>query len=434
MSNFSCPARDREFNITNGIAYEMSRSIERIHYTTPRFGHTNNLTAVLAGDPGAARDYLVGLVSASIAMFAFFAVWLATILLLKCCGYRVGFLSGRRVLVARKPEPPTGVEVVAAQHTPTGSEEEHEGLAEEQPPVAINAETPLKDTAADEVLDEEYREKLAAWERDVRIKQRRMRRIRITVLVSGTVIVVAAILMVVMGMGSLSGSVGTGLGALSHLQSLCESAAGIIEDFMVSQNATNVAVKSLKLDLNTICPPLREELCANATTGQDCNFDGLPSGDDISNFFSINQGDIYKNLVDLQKDLLEIADFAEMINAKASNLNWAFWLAAAFVILLAICTLLIMNGVIQAWRRKLGNNCWSKFTSCTRHWFVLPVFVVLLILSWIFSMIFVIGSTSTADMCYQNPNENVLVGLSSRQLLSNPYTCLKLTLLFDNGS
>jgi hypothetical protein len=37
--------------------------------------------------------------------------------------------------------------------------------------------------------------------------------------------------------------------------------------------------------------------------------------------------------------------------------------------------------------------------------------VILLILGWIFSMVFVIGSAATGDFCYGSPDENVVVRL-----------------------
>jgi len=78
-------------------------------------------------------------------------------------------------------------------------------------------------------------------------------------------------------------------------------------------------------------------------------------------------------------------------------------------------TLVIASGIIIAWLKKVRSGWMNKLYSCVRGWFMVPLFTVLVIICWIFSMVFVIGSTMSADMCYNGPDEKLQV--SPRQPL-----------------
>jgi len=112
-----------------------------------------------------------------------------------------------------------------------------------------------------------------------------------------------------------------------------------------------------------------------------------------------------------RSDLIEVADMLGRFNDTAGKFTWAFWLSAAFAILLAILNICIVVGVILAWRGKQERNRCGKFVSCIRSWVVIPLYIFLVIVSWIFSMVFVMGSTVAADWCYNSPDTNVLVSL-----------------------
>jgi hypothetical protein len=116
---------------------------------------------------------------------------------------------------------------------------------------------------------------------------------------------------------------------------------------------------------------------------------------------------VLAQLVQVRSDLVEASNIMNSVNQEVAKFNWAFWVAAGAVILMAVCTILILNGVIMAWQNKLRGTCWQRTTSCFRGWFIVPLFVFLLIVGWVFSMVFVMGYTATSDFCYNSPDENV---------------------------
>mmetsp|Transcript_21100 Transcript_21100/g.29565 ORF Transcript_21100/g.29565 Transcript_21100/m.29565 type:complete len:516 (+) Transcript_21100:84-1631(+) len=72
--------------------YEASTQV-KLFYSTPRFGHSNDIVTLVDGDER--YDYVRGLLFASIFCFIIFLVWAFLLLIFKCCGKdRVGFLAG----------------------------------------------------------------------------------------------------------------------------------------------------------------------------------------------------------------------------------------------------------------------------------------------------------------------------------------------------
>lgn len=61
----------------------------------PRFGHNNDFSAVLSNDDSEVEDYVLGLVFIAGFVMAVFLSWSILLLVFKCMGKKVGFLSGR---------------------------------------------------------------------------------------------------------------------------------------------------------------------------------------------------------------------------------------------------------------------------------------------------------------------------------------------------
>jgi len=88
--------------------------------------------------------------------------------------------------------------------------------------------------------------------------------------------------------------------------------------------------------------------------------------------------------------------------------NWAFFVASSFAGLLLILCIFISYGIIEAWCGCSKNRkCLSKVFAILRNWLMLPIFIFLVIISWLFSMVFIIGSTASADMCVDSPDERL---------------------------
>jgi hypothetical protein len=84
--------------------FENTEAIIWMHDSPPRFGHTSDLNRLIMGSDEDGKDYMLGLVAGSIAMFCFFFVWMCLLIVFKCCGpTRLGFW--RRSMLPLNPEP-----------------------------------------------------------------------------------------------------------------------------------------------------------------------------------------------------------------------------------------------------------------------------------------------------------------------------------------
>ena len=89
-----------------------------------------------------------------------------------------------------------------------------------------------------------------------------------------------------------------------------------------------------------------------------------------------------------------------------TNFDWALYCSMAFSLGLATLILCMMVGVFF----KL-----STFTRFLQNCFCVPLFVLLVGLSWAFSMVFVIGALGLADFCIDSPDTMMLQILEANQ-------------------
>jgi hypothetical protein len=340
-------------------------------------------------------------------MFCFFCLWLLILVVLKCLGYSfVGFFSGGSV---RIPPPPPTSSVLASANPNEKIDPDYDGDMNSRDLQDVNVDGEMNVMN----VSQDNNEDLEKWKKDVNLRERRIRNIRIAVIIAGVLIVIFSILMLVFGITSLNDSVKDGRDGLAQGESLANDAVTLIDSYLYRQNSTLEAARSVQQASNdVICPNLRSVICSDASTF-DCNYI-LDLGSNSAVTSALNE--IVTQLVQVRSDLVEASAIMNNIDQQVTKFNWAFWVAAGAVILMAICTLLILNGVILAWQKKLRGTCWQRTTSRIRGWCIVPVFILLLVIGWVFSMVFVMGYTATSDFCYNSPDENVQVRLWRREL------------------
>lgn len=320
-------------------------------------------------------------------MFAFFCIWFLIVVGLKCLGYSVvGFFSGSNV---RIPVQPTSYG--------EGNGEDEKQRDKDDGLLAVNVD-------GDVNVNQSSNNDLEGWKEQVRLRERRIRNIRIAVIISGLIIIVMTVLMLVYGIRSLNASVKDGRDGLYQGVNLTNDAITLIDNYLYRQNTTLQAARTVQVTADeVICPDLRDVICSDPATFNCDDILNLESSSTVQDIMD----QVLSQLVQVRSDLVEVSGIINNINQEVSQFSWAFWVAAGAVILMAVCTILILNGVIMAWQNKLHGTCWQRTTSCFRGWFIVPLFVFLLIIGWVFSMVFVMGYTATSDFCFNSPDENV---------------------------
>lgn len=336
-----------------------TQSIRWTHENAPRFGHSSDLLLLMQGTPEEQKDYLKGLMASSIAMFCFFLVWMIFLVVFKCMGPKeMGILSGKA-----RPLPP---------QPPEGSEE------------------------------------LEAWQQRRANAERRLGLIRVLICICGLFIIISSCLMAVKGVSSLTQSLNDGTQAIAISQNLANRAIKLIDRVTIQNNKTAKAVDELLVDLNGICPLQRPDgLCTDLNNVSTCSFGDVLDSDileqTVKHFKSGDQSIYFQQLFDARTDLQNFLALTDELNDHAESFNWALYAAMLFSLALTVVCVLIIFGM----------TCRSsRILKCLQHFILAPIFTILVILSFVFAMLFVLGSMSVADLCYNSPDSRILVILN----------------------
>ncbi len=450
------------FNISLGedpYEFRATSAIERIHRNAIRFGKTNDISVLCRNDTTHAekREYVGGVATSSIMIFVFITTWFALILICMCLGPdRVGFFSGRQKNLERERDPDKETDGVVANEGNDASledpnaaikkkgdvlnDEEDDvamvdqnigtvitGVGEDSPENVINEEVlpdefvensnrkSLNESQNDAVKS--YRKSLAECQHDeLEILYRtRLFRARIVVLTCSVGVVISVILFLSYGVQNLLQSSKDVVAGVEQGQELATEAIELINNAISRQASVVKVLRPYLEDINGICPNATKSICEDITDASTCDFEGIPLPDDFQVAFTFLIGyarnTTLSKLDGVRQDLISLEEDLEKVAQQISSFNWAFAIASAFAVLLLVANIIISHGIIEAWRRETSPQkykCFTKMLDMTRHWLMVPVFVFLVVMSWMFSMIFVIGSIAAADLCYGSPDETVL--------------------------
>jgi len=214
--------------------------------------------------------------------------------------------------------------------------------------------------------------------------------------------------MAVKGVSSLTQSLQDGTHAIALSENLASRAIKLIDKVTRQNTETATAVDSLLVSLNGICPTQRPDgLCTNLNNVSTCSFGNLFDTDviekTIRHFKEADKSIYFQQLADARNDLENFLALTADLNDKATTFNWALYVAMLFSLVLTVLCVFIIFGMACRTSRAL---------KCLQHFILAPLFAVCVICSFVFSLLFVIGSMSVADLCYNSPDKNILVILN----------------------
>lgn len=213
---------------------------------------------------------------------------------------------------------------------------------------------------------------------------------------------------------TLEDSIDNGLQSTQFLKSLLNDAIELTDSFVETRNQTIGHVVLMLQQANGFCPTVREEICEDPLQNRNCNLVGIPyafnlqlvlnafaavGGEDGS--FDFGRVDRFKN------DLVKLRDVTTNIEDDSDTFDWTLYCAMAFSIAIGAICLIFIISVLWAWCCDIP-RCFA----CIRSWFIMPLFLLLVLCSWVLSMAFVIGSQATADFCNDSPDNNAVAMLN----------------------
>ena len=427
--------------------FENTPAIDFVHHTVHRYGFTSNVTEVIEyknqvilnlsttdqdGGPvitDKEQDYLIGLLATSITTGIIFICW--TFLLIEfrfCLGpSKVGGLSGKMSKLPPKPIP-RPITAVSSKQESTSSSSSHNISSEkdddgDSDDDNSNGQIDSVDDSQEKQEEDQQSTDLPAqlsldeWSNTYNKAKRRHRICKAIVIFAAMCIIVLAFTLCFMGVGSLvHDSIGAGLETIDIAQDLAAHGIELIDEVIettsyIGQNITGIVTAAH----DTICPEFQDFACDQINVIEN-NFDSLQGCDfsiefedvfvddatfkDFVNQFNDTRNDFLKDLASTRNNLEDIVEFTESIENKVEYYNWAFQVERIIAFVVAgLCCVIIISLLVP-------KTC---LLVTLRHCVFAPIFLILVFLCWIFSMVFIVGSTSVADMCVDSPDSRFLL-------------------------
>lgn len=444
VSEYEDPFADFE-NFTN------TAPIIAAHNRVPRFGHSNDILDLISGSRNEQKDYLTGVFAFSILVCCIFLAWSFLLCLWKGMGSkRVGFLSGQRQALPPRPggttttTTTTGQQKVLLFHdddddngettttaaaaavaqpsaaaAPTYGHSYDENpilsLPDDVPPSMDpahgNSSTANTNAAVSPTGDDDNgiyagtkpsasqvpaitTQTPEQWDVMYQKKLCQQKWMKATVAIACAVVVAMAVLMGVLGVGSLTGSMDDSQTSLYNAQQLIGVGVGYVDDLVTTLTTFQSDLQSLLGDANKLCPTLYPDgICTNISDPSTCNSNGV-----ILNTSAMDQlitwvdsdWAVIGRLDETSDNLLEISNSAADASNKLNKIDWVFWTAVGFDMIVGILALCMLVGLFLP-------KMLSGIVGCIKHWCLLPFFLICTALAFIFAVAFLITSLMIAD-------------------------------------
>eukprot|EP00562_Extubocellulus_spinifer_P035427 CAMPEP_0178700600 /NCGR_PEP_ID=MMETSP0699-20121125/11770_1 /TAXON_ID=265572 /ORGANISM="Extubocellulus spinifer, Strain CCMP396" /LENGTH=606 /DNA_ID=CAMNT_0020346965 /DNA_START=159 /DNA_END=1979 /DNA_ORIENTATION=- len=369
--------------------FTITHFIERMH-NWPRFGFTRDINSLVSGESEQQKDYITGIVVGSLIILGFGVIWLLVLLILKCCGKRVGCASG-------KPRRPVRPDISsAAEPSQIGFEVED---APDESTKVIQVEEAVVPTKSEE---QDYDAAMEEWGRKLKRHERSMLRTRIVFMLAGTAAIIASILFFTMGAGSLIQSLNSVQRGLNLTYDTLDDGINVSLTFARSQETINED-KGLFLESAKFCNATVEDGSIEAQVQAALN-DAAQRAEKVT-------AGLIEAAYSMADDLRAAYALASDVDSSLDYIKPYFYVAIVFVVILDAIILTLMLSTGFAWsNRDSGSICCKRCFRCTRNIFAVPILIIFMFLSWLGCSIFVVAAVAGADFCV-HPDGHVLTWL-----------------------
>uniref|UniRef100_A0A7S3DVY5 Protein tweety homolog n=1 Tax=Entomoneis paludosa TaxID=265537 RepID=A0A7S3DVY5_9STRA len=354
--------------------FSMPSTLKGYQSIIPRFGHTDNLTAVFEGNTDDSSDYAVGLISVGCIILGFFLLWSILLMIFMCVGNKMGFLSGASFL--RKPyEAPfydedDGTDYNQEEHDPDGGM--HPQGSSGYGLSAGTARTQKIPVAGD------------PWKSKATIS-------RVIFVVSGIICITFGLLMVTHGITNLQTGINTVHDNSIKLNRLSSDARSVIQKGMLDLRDTAVNIRSVveaELSAEEFCPA--DPDISNSEVGRSLREKADEVVRLLTDLADFREGE----LADLDDAMKTLFDGTEEVNKEAGDVDVTDWEALIVLVPYTIFPALLIVAAMMAFY-DVGSERYHCFIS----WFVLPIFILMTIVAYVFAGIMGIMAGVNSDFC-----------------------------------
>lgn len=426
-----------ELLATGANEYSSTPAIEILHERSPRFGNTNDLMTFVQEQPGQ-DEYIQGLIASSIVVGVLFLAWAGLIVFL--ASTRHSLFSGNSLKISTPPKPPVYPSYQAANQVEDEKEKQEEASHRtEAKPTSkkrkyrskkhtydkhdptkekkYNKDPTLdKNLTQDQVKDftkqyRTYKHAYDDWETHSQIARRQLKIMRIVVILGCCIIIASSLLFSIKGFDYLVGSVDSGNTLLSEGTELTQRGIDSVDFYLFKRAQTSASRNQLLGQLNGYCPKIKPQLCEHIESATNCNYEGMPFAVQIENvidYIGVLPESLLADILAFRNDLIDFLVLLQNWKESLDQFHWALYVAIAFALTLSLLSLYLLIGVIWSWRNSSQNKPLHPAFTCLRSSVVMPLFILLVFLSWTFSTVFMIGSIALSDFCFDSPSDIIM--------------------------
>lgn len=407
--------------------YEASRTVNWFHQHGFRFGASKDVLSFIT-DEGSNSNYVTGLFASAILTGILLLIWGIFIMYFSCIRHhrpnskkdelvleyqkeeKENVLLGKPFVKALPPRTPFRPRTTLGTN-PTMDDRDAKILAENNNELR---ERTIRQYNRDY---RRYQKDYYEWKYDNTTYKRRILFTRMTVILGCLFIITASTLFYLRGVDDLSTQREQSRDQLERIQDKAQQGIDYIDEFLQNVEDSNSAV--ILDQVNRFCPLIRPTICKDMETQTGCNWSGIPYGASLRSWIHTLHH-VHTDLADqmrkfhsdLSLSIHQVDEWIDSMDRLQTTLNWS----SACVVFLDILCLYILIGVLMAWCKIRSA---SSIFLWIRSFCLIPVFIFAVFLTWMFSMVFVIGSLTTSDFCFHGPDQ-VIIDLVGRNPSLSP--------------
>lgn len=351
--------------------------IRRLH-AWPRYGLPSSTSALASGNSEQQKDYVLGIIIGSLIILGVAILWTLVLLILKCCGRRVGCASGR----PHAPKPPV------RQNT-----NRQEGFEVTESTKIQFVEGEMEDADPSKLafnVDEQYQFDLENYERNLKKHNRSMLLTRISFMLAGLTAIIASTLFFAKGAEELVQSLNTAQLSLDLADTTLNKAINVSDTFVAAQERVNEEKLIFADESSEFCDLNATDLPAAAEVQAAIN--------DLATASKALTTGFIDSAVNLAEDLRAARELTHEVNTSLDRVKPFFYIAVAFSAVLDVIILSLMLSVALQWAGKKPRCC-QCLMRCVRNVFIIPILFIFMFLAWLFCSVFVIAAVAGADFC-----------------------------------
>ena len=337
-------------------------------HRTPRWGHSNTFSHLFSPNPPFQVDYAQGIVAFGFFLTTLLLLWLLILFLLK---------------------------LLARGQTHLDKNGETCGMLKER-------KSPIGCAAGGNVIDVQY---IKRHRRDLKphlqAMVNRSWRVQSVFFLASILLPVAIYLFLTRGLTTLVSAVHDLKAINNDIQQLTDRSFGIMESLLKERDRIRQMDQAGMLSVDRHCPNLKLDHNGNGTAGSIWNtttsqmpiaFLGIDS--DLSATLDAMDRLVDENVIYARQGLTTVRHGTTSIQKALEFINDNDWVPKMFVMILAIVNLFFLAGVLLS-----RCNIIIFPLKCMQVWFLMPVFILLLIVAVIGTSTFGMMASANADFC-----------------------------------